>query len=303
MTNPNVWIVMVNWNLKEVTLECLESLFGMQFTDFQIVVVDNGSSDDSQEVIKSRYPQIHQVKIPVNRGSTFGYNTGFRYALKAGAEYIFLISNDTIIAPDALDHLLAHCHETNVGIAGPLIFYAGAPQKIWSAGANRSRLNLDLVGDHGRNQIFTTAVDRDFLTACAMLIKREVFEKVGLMDEDFFLYHEELDYCYRVTQAGFRLVLVPQAKLWHKVSLTSGGGWSPTVSYWMAHNSIIYYRKHARWWQWLFIIPWRLGSGIKTSALLIFNNRWQNLSEYWRGIWNGFRKPLRKGHLGFDANS
>ena len=174
MQKPNLWVVMVNWNLKEVTLECLESLFGLDYSDFQVVVVDNGSNDDSQAAISARYPQVHQVKIPINRGSTFGYNTGFRYALKAGAEYIFLISNDTLIAPDALDHLLAHCQQPGIGITGPLIFYASAPEKIWSAGANRSPLNLDLLGEHGRSQTFNEVMSRDFLTACAMLILTEL---------------------------------------------------------------------------------------------------------------------------------
>ena len=284
---PRVCIALVNWNLKQVTLECLESLRGLKYPNFQVVVVDNGSQDGSPEAIADRFPEAAQVVYPENLGSTAGFNAGFLYALAAGADYAFLINNDTILDPDALDILVDACENPEVGIASPLIFYAGAPEKIWSAGAMLSRLTLDLIGNHGRGEKFGKITRRDFLTGCAMLVKREVLEPVGVMDRDFFLYYEDMDYCFRVRKEGYHLIVAPKARMWHKVSLSGGGSGSLTETYWMARNVILYYRKHARGWQWFFIVPWRAGAIIKKSVRLIAMRKWAHLREYWRGLRDG----------------
>jgi GT2 family glycosyltransferase len=294
MKPPLVYIIIVNWNLKEVTLECLDSLHRLNYPDFRIVVVDNASHDGSPEAIAARYPQVEQIHHSENRGSTAGYNSGFRRALEAGASFAMLINNDTLIEPEALNHLVNACLPEEVGMTGPLIYYASLPEKVWSAGAMRSRFTLDLIGNHGRGKSYSEIIKRDFLTSCALLVKREVLEKVGLMDEDFFVYQEETDYCYRVRKAGYHLLLVPQAKVWHKVSLSSGGSESASEHYWMAKNGILFYRKHAVWWQWPFVVAWRSGSAIKTTLRLLSRGKWKSLCAYWSGIYDGITFPLRK---------
>ena len=289
---PLVFIIIVNWNLKDITLDCLESLHHLRYPNYRIIVVDNHSEDGSPQAISQRFPHVEQIIHAENRGSTAGYNAGFRKALSEGADYTLLINNDTLIDPGALDYLVYACAPDDVGMTGPLIYYADLPTKIWSAGAMRSKLTLDLSGNHGRGKTFSENTDRDFLTSCALLCKREVLEKVGLMDEDFYVYQEEMDYCYRVRTAGYRLLLVPDAKIWHKVSLSSGGQDNPIQRYWMAKNGILYYRKHATWWQWFFIIPWRAGSAVKTSIRLTFNRKWDPLRSYWRGLIDGIILPL-----------
>ncbi len=293
MGKPLVYIIMVNWNLKDVTLECLESLHGLKYPNFRMVVVDNHSADGSPQAISERFPDVEQILNDENLGSTAAYNVGFRRALEANAQFAMLINNDTSIDPDALDLLVEACQPKDVGLTGPLIFYFAAPDKIWSAGSMRSRLNLDLTDNHGRNDTFTDVTERDFLTCCAMLFKREVLEEVGLMDEDYFFYQEELDYCYVVREAGYRILLVPDAKVWHKVSLTSGGSGSPVERYWMAKNSVLYYRKHAAWWQWFFIIPWRAGSAIKTTFRLASQAKWKSIRSYWVGLLDGMKFSLK----------
>jgi GT2 family glycosyltransferase len=297
MDAPLVYVVIVNWNLKAVTLDCLESLSKLTYSNVRIVVVDHNSQDGSPAAIAERFPAVEQIVCSENRGSTAGYNTGFRRALEAGADYVLLLNNDTFVDPAALDHLVAACAKPGVGMTGPLIFYADAPEVVWSAGANRSRLTLDLTSQHGRGEQrdrFTNVQERDFLTSCALLIKREVLERVGLMDEDFFIYQEEMDYTYRVRTAGYRLRLVPRAQVWHRVSISSGGSGSPNERYWMAKNSVLYYRKNARWWQWLFIVPWRLGSALKTTIGLLAARKPTALEAYWRGLRDGVRfRPTR----------
>ena len=294
MDKPLIYVVIVNWNLRQVTLDCLESLRGLTYPNFRIVMVDHNSQDGSREAIAERFPDVEQCAFGENRGSTAGYNTGFRRALEAGAEYTLLLNNDTYIDPAALDHLVAACALPGVGMSGPLILYADSRREVWSAGAMRSRLTLDLTSNHGRGETVDRVTERDFLTSCALLVKREVLEKVGLMDEDFFVYQEEHDYTYRVRAAGYRLLLVPQAKVWHRVSLSSGGSGSPSERYWMAKNTWLYYRKNARWWQWLFIVPWRIGSVVKTSVGLGAARNWQSLRAYWRGLRDGMAFRLAK---------
>jgi GT2 family glycosyltransferase len=299
MGKPLVYIIVVNWNQKDVTLECLESLSGLHYPNYQIVVVDNNSQDGSTQAINDRFPRVEQIYHKENRGSTAGYNAGFRRALSAMADYVLLINNDTYIDPLALDCLVEACEPEDIGLTGPLIYFADYPDKIWSAGAMRSSLTLELKGNHGRGKKFSEIIERDFLTSCALLFKRSVLERVGLMDEDFFVYQEENDYCLRVKRAGFRLLLVPQAKVWHRVSLTSGGSDSPGERYWMAKNTMIYFRKHARTWQWLFILPWRMGNAFKTSIRLTWKRNWKALSAYWNGLRDGVISPIHKKRLYF----
>ena len=299
MSRPLVYIIIVNWNQKEVTLDCLESLSNLNYPNYRIVAVDNNSQDGSTQAIAERFPQVKQIYHKKNRGSTAGYNAGFRWALSADADYALLMNNDTYIDPCALDYLVDACEREGIGLTGPLIYYANTSNKIWSAGAMRSGLTLELKGNHGRGKDFSEITERDFLTSCALLFKKEVLERIGPMDEDFFIYQEENDYCLRVRQGGFRLLLVPQAKVWHRVSVSSGGSDSPSERYWMAKNTMIYFRKHARAWQWFFIIFWRTGSAIKTSIRLTRMQNWKALQAYWKGLRDGILFPLSKGRLSF----
>lgn len=286
---PRVCIALVNWNLKDVTLECLESIKRLRYPNYQIVVIDNGSRDGSPEAIAQKYPDVEQIVHAENLGSTAGFNAGFLHALSTNADYAFLINNDTTLDPDSLSILVKASEDAQVGIASPLIFYEAAPDKIWSAGAMQSGLTLDLIGNQGRGKVFRQTTQRDFLTGCAMLVKREVLERVGVMDRDFFLYYEDMDFCFRVKKLGYKLILVPQAKMWHKVSLSGGGSGSLMETYWLARNVILFYRKHAQWWQWVFIIPWRTGSVIKHTLRFVALKKWANLHEYWRGLRDGIQ--------------
>jgi hypothetical protein len=294
MPSPLIYIVVVNWNLKDVTLDCLESLFQLKYPYFKVVVVDNASGDGSPAEIAARFPQVEQIQNSENLGSTAGYNQGFRWALQAGAAYVMLINNDTYIDPEALDHLLQAHTQEEVALSGPLIYYADYPGKVWSAGAMRNPLTLELMNNHGRKQTFTGITERDFLTSCALLFSRRALQEVGLMDGDYFIYQEENDYCLRVKRAGFKMLLVPQAKVWHRVSLSSGGSESLTERYWMAKNTMILFRKHARWWNWFFIVPWRGGSILKNTVRMILKRNWKGLRAFWRGLRDGIKFPLRQ---------
>lgn len=290
--HPLIYVIILNWNRYQDTLTCLQSLSKIDTPNVQLMVVDNGSRDDSVITIRQRFSQIKLIEAESNLGFAKGMNLGIRAALAGGADYVFLLNNDTIVDPAMLNYLLAHARP-EVGLLAPAIFYMAAPKTIWSTGGGLSAVWLEMTGDHGRNQILPQAPQkRGFLSACGLLIPRMILEQVGLFDERFFMYYEDLDYCLRVQKAGYDLVLVPQAHLWHQVSQSSGGSNSPNERYYMALSSGLYFRKHMQLWQAFLIIPYRLLSAFRWSRRLIKDQQWAALTAYWRGLYVGwFRHP------------
>ena len=177
----------------------------------------------------------------------------------------------------------------------PKIYYADEPNRIWSVGATANPLNLE-IKRLGYNEYDTGqwAEARDIGDApfCAVLFRRDVLQDVGLPDEMFYFYYEDMDWCLRARRAGYRLRLAPAATMWHKVSASSGGSDTPRERYWMARSSVLYFRKHAYRWQWPIIIFWRTGSAVKTSLRLLRKRRLDSLKAYWRGLWHGVRERL-----------
>ncbi len=285
---PTVFAVTLNWNRPQDTLACLDSLRRQQPVAPKLLVVDNGSTDESVELIRSAYADVELLETGRNLGFAAGFNVGIRYALKHGAEYIFLVNNDTVAHPSMLAQLLSSATAT-VGIVAPAIFYADQPDCIWSVGGAISPWLLEMTDHHGRGQPMPTApVERDFLSGCALLVRREVFEQIGLFDENFFMYYEDLDFCLRARRQGYRLLLVPQARLWHQVSQSSGGADSPMERFYMALNSGRYFRKHMRGWQYLTILPHRALSALRWTLRLMWRRDGMALKAYWRGLLKGW---------------
>jgi GT2 family glycosyltransferase len=286
-----LYAIVLNWNRAEDTITCIKSLFNQEGLSFIILLVDNGSTDDSVQQIKTNFPQLKIIVNLSNLGFGRGINKGIRYALDAGAGYVFIINNDAYLEVTALATLLDHISD-DVGILAPMVYYASHPEKIWSIGGRSNLLNLETVGD-ARGQIdlgnWPDTLEKDFVTGCAMLIPRHTFERVGLFDERFHMYYEDADFCRNIRDAGLRILVVPKAKAWHRVSLSSGGGETPNERYWMARSSILFFAKHARGIQWPAIFFWRLGSSIRTSLRLLRKRRWQSLAAYWRGLIDGLQ--------------
>jgi GT2 family glycosyltransferase len=290
MKSPLVYVVMLTWNQKEDTLACLESLQQMTFPNFRIVVVDNGSTDDTESAIRVQFPEVEVVVNPRNLGFTGGTNVGLRYALAQGAEFVLSINNDTLVEPDILDELVAHAMAPDVGVVSPKIYYADEPTRIWSVGARQHPLTLEMI-DKGRGRIdvgqWEQVVEQDYLLGCAQLIKRAVLEEVGLLDETLFLYYDDLDYSLRARGAGYRLLMVPQARMWHKVAASAGGVDSPRVRYYRTRSSVWFFRKHARGLRRLIVIPYRLGSAVKTLLRFAWQGKWAAFRAYLRGLRDG----------------
>ncbi len=241
---PRVAIIVLNWNGRDDTLACLASLSQLDYSIYEVIVVDNGSGDDSVAAIRAAYPQVTLIETGDNLGYVGGNNVGLKFAKKMGAKYALLLNNDTEVAPDFLS-LLVEVAEADpaVGIVGPTIYYFDQPNVIWSAGGaiDWARGSTQMVGlnDVDRGQFGNSPRLVDFVTGCALLIKISLVEQVGLLDPRFFAYYEETEWCVRVTRAGFKILHVPPAKIWHKISPIAREA-SPQVHYYMTRNRLLF---------------------------------------------------------------
>lgn len=295
MSAPLVAILTLNWNRPADTLACLASAVAQTHPNTLLMVVDNGSHDDSVAQIGRAYPNTTIISNPQNLGFAAGSNVGLRAALGLGAEYVFLVNNDTIFAADCIAQLLAKAEPT-VGLIAPAIYYADAPTLLWSLGGRLNRLTYEMDGDRPAERPLALAraqrqgsLERDLMPFCAALLSRAALEQVGLFDERFFMYYEDMDYSLRLRRAGLRILLVPGAKLWHKVALSSGGRDAPAERYWMARSSVLYFRKHVPGLRWLAVGPYRLGSALKTLARLALRGHHRAARAYLKGLRDGLR--------------
>jgi GT2 family glycosyltransferase len=243
-----VAIIVLNWNNAADTLVCLESIKSIAYSKTIIIVVDNGSTDDSVSVITAAYPDIVILQAGENLGYAGGNNLGIRFALSQDASFICLLNNDTIVPRDFLDSLVsAFLGRPDLGIATPLIVEMDNPDCVWSAGAILER-HKGLVERLYSGTAVSTLRDAepfqvDVASGSALLIKRDVLVKVGLMDKDFFLYYEEVDWCLRAQAHGYHTMVVPSSVVLHKVSASLGSN-SPIIDYYMLRNQLRLITRH-----------------------------------------------------------
>lgn len=287
--SPLVYVVVLTWNHKDDTLACLESLSALTYPNFRVLAVDNGSTDGTPEAVREYFPAAELIVNERNLGFATGVNRGLRQALQQRADLIFLLNNDTLVEPHVLERLLDHCAE-DVGLLAPKIYYIHEPARIWSMGGRRHPWTIEKTGD-ARGALdgpqWSRLLERDYLVGCAMLIPRRTLEQVGGFDERHFMYYEDMDFSWRVRAAGLRLLVVPEAHVWHKVAISSGGSDSPNERYWMARSSVLFFRRYAQGWRWLIIGPYRFGSALKTTVRLLSHRRFAALQAYWRGLRDG----------------
>jgi GT2 family glycosyltransferase len=210
--------IVVNWNLKEETSRCLNSLQNSTLAH-RIILIDNGSNDGSVQEISTRFPSVEIIQLEHNIGFGSACNLGIQYALQdQNHKFVFLINNDAYIHPTTIETLIEVSKEySKVGIFGPIIYDQNTPSHIWYAGAKSRPGILSAYEihrgevDHGqfRNEYV------DYVFGAAMFIRRSVFERVGLFDDRFFLYLEDLDFCIRAKDVGYSIMFVPKAKVWH----------------------------------------------------------------------------------------
>jgi len=256
-TPLKVAILILNWNGKRDTLQTLESVRGLQYEDFEVFVVDNGSTDGSPDTIAKEFPEVHLLPSSKNLGVAGGRNFGLEVILhRSDADYVLILDNDVAVEPRLL-HKLVQAAEAraNLGIVGPIIYYHSNPRRIWSAGA-RIVFREVTAKSRGRNRLLNEeraeGVERvDCITGCCMLVKRQVFDAIGHFNQQYFMVGNETDFCYRAAKRGFASAVVTHAKLWHKVSASTGWGYNPARAYFTGRSTMLFLKEHGRPWHWI----------------------------------------------------
>ncbi|WP_298267865.1 glycosyltransferase family 2 protein [Geobacter sp.] len=245
----SVYIIVVNWNNWKDTVECVESCRRLAYPEVRLLVVDNGSTDDSVEKLRRRFPDLELILTGMNLGFAGGNNVGIRYALEHGADYIWLLNNDAIVDPNALTALVCVAEENElVGMVGSKIPFFEKPHLLWYAGAvldteKPYRSGHRGLGEEDRGQ-YDVPEQTGYVTGCSLLVRRQVVEEIGLLDEGLFLYFEDSDWCARARRAGWKLFYAPQSVVLHKVSSSIGGAGSPFMRYYLARNLLYFVAKN-----------------------------------------------------------
>jgi GT2 family glycosyltransferase len=220
--------VVLSWNGREDTLRCLQSLAAIDRARLEVVCVDNGSRDGSQQAVRETYPWVTLIEAGENLGYSGGNNLGIRHALARGARWVMLVNNDASVAWDVIDGFLAAARmRPRAGILAGKLYFADRPQTIWFAGQRVS----ELLGYSGRprgygrqdGERFRRVEPTGRAAGALMAISREAIDAVGLLDEGLFAYVEDVDWALRVRQAGLEVVFAPDARAWHRVSASTGG--------------------------------------------------------------------------------
>jgi GT2 family glycosyltransferase len=251
----NVWVITLGYNHAEDSLECLKSLSQSERVAFTLLFTDNQSADDSVARVLAELPHVRVVETGENVGFARGFNAGMEYACSQGADAVFMINNDTVVAPDCLACLLKEAlAHPEAGILVPKIYYYDDPKVIWSAGSRFRRFPPALVmrktREEDRGQLDGER-ELAYATTCALLVTRPFLEKTGLLDRDYFIMYDDYDWSIRARENGFSIRFVPEAHMWHKVSKSTGVG-TRNPFFWMHYgkSSAIFFRKHARY-RWL----------------------------------------------------
>lgn len=243
---PRVVVVLVNWNGVTDTLECLASLYADGYPCLSVVVVDNGSVDDSVPSIRAAYPDAIVLEAGRNLGFTGGNNVGILYALDHGADYVYLLNNDTTIEAGSLEKLAAAAEgHARAGIVAPIMHYADRPGEVWFGGSSLDIGRGLALHDHSDvPAVLEPPREIPWVTGCAMLVRAEALRALGGFDERYYLYFEDVDLSVRVRKLGCTIVLVPSARIYHKCGQT-GNKTKFVTDYYGTRNQLLFVATHS----------------------------------------------------------
>lgn len=245
-----VTIVVLSWNGRDDTLACLRSLRAVTYEPISVLVVDNGSSDGTVEAVRDAFAEVELLPQPANLGFAEGNNIGIRHALSRGSDYVLVLNNDTRADPGFLEPLVAAAEaRSDAGALCPKILFEEAPDRIWFAGAAydaRRGYQGRLAGYRERDSAaFEGVRESERATGTAMLVPAAVLERVGGFDRELFAYSEDVDWSLRARAAGYRIYVVGDSRVYHRVSASSGGESSPVSLYYGVRNALVVAERHA----------------------------------------------------------
>ena len=258
MEKPSVTVIVLNWNGKDLTIECLESLKQVNYSNFNILVVDNGSTDGSVELLKEKFPEVSILVLEKNLGYAAGNNRGFDSLKPDQPEFVIFLNNDTIVDENFIGplvkQLLTHKKASQTV---PKIYYENDPKLIWYAGGivnlwTGSIYHLGIRQYDG--PAYSKTHKTKYATGCCFCMRYEEFKEFGGFDEIFPMYSEDVDLSLWIRAAGKQVWFVPDSKIWHKVSASLGGAFSFGKIVRKARGIFLLIKKHANLVQWLTLI-------------------------------------------------
>jgi GT2 family glycosyltransferase len=288
--------IVLNTNRREDTLECLASLAAQtRSRDNHIIVLDNRSQDGSIDAVKASFPETKIIPLQIDRGYAGNNNVGIRAALKYRPDWMLILNEDTILDAACLERMLAVGDSSpTIGFVGPMVFHHDEPNVIQSAGGRLGRFWESIhsgANEEDRAQ-FADVREVDWISGCAMLVRRSLIEQIGMLDERFYYYWEETEWCVRATRSGWRIVHAPAARLWHKgVKRDYKPG--PNVTYYNTRNRFLLMSKHrspaivriVAWLQTLrTLTSWTTRAKWRTSRAHR-DAMWQGVVDYLLGRW------------------
>lgn len=238
-----VVVVILNYKVADLVVRCVKSIQKSDYKNISTIVVDNNSEDGLEEKIKE-FKDTEFIQTGKNLGYSGGNNVGIKKALNGGADYIFILNPDTTITKDTIDILLTRSEQYGADIVGPKIYFE-ASKKIWFAGGIFDESNV--LGSHkGVDELDKGQCDTDeevdFISGAALFVKSSVFKRIGYFDEDYFLYYEDSDFCFRAKKAGFKVMYIYKAIVYHGNAKSTGLG-SPLQDYYITRNRLLFAAK------------------------------------------------------------
>lgn len=292
LQTPKVSIVILNWNGYEVTRECLASLSKIDYPNYEIVLVDNGSADGSPERLAAEFPGVGVIRNKENLGFTGGNNVGIRRALQENADYVLLLNNDTVVAPQFLSKLIrAGESDKRIGLLNPKIFYFEPSNRIWYAGG-AFNIWKGIASHRGAREVdrgqYDTQEEVTFITGCAFVIKTEVIRKIGLLDDSLFYSYEDADWTIRSLNAGYKALYVPSSVVWHKESIdVKRNAGKAFRDFYNVRNSLLLARRYARlchWPSFLFCLAFMV---LYRTAGYLVRGEFDRVRAIYRGLHHG----------------
>ena len=282
--------VILNTDRREDTLQCLASLQNSTHKRHKTIVLDNASTDGSAEAIRAAFPLVDVLALTSNLGYAGNNNVGIKLALEESPDWILLLNEDTVLDPECLSHLVTTGdRDPQIGFVGPMVYHFDSPAIIQSAGGRLSRYweSSHIAANEADQGKFIGPHEVDWISGCGIMMRRQVVEQVGMIDERFFYYWEETELCIRARRQGWHIVHVPQAKLWHKgVQLDYEP--KPSVTYYATRNRLLTLSKH----QAPLIVQWvAWGQLIRTFASWTVRPKWKHMRSH--------RNALLRGALDF----
>lgn len=275
MSDPLVCVVILSWNQKDMTLECVKSFLAVDYPNARLLLVDNGSTDGTSGAVAQKYPQVQVVQSDRNLGIAGGYNLGIDAALDLGADYVLVTNNDVDVAPDMVTAAVSVAEaDRSIGMVMPKIYhYYGDRSRLWCAGARWRSLppSVKMIGVGARDAEWQSIQELEFAPSCTLLIRAAVLGAIGGFDEGYFFYNDDWDFSVRLRKAGYRIVFVPESHVWHKVSVSTQKSEKP-ARWWktLGTSTVRFYRKHSTPLAlWIYVVWFVIRETIKLKPARI----------------------------------